>query len=239
MPQSARDFVTTKPLLVFVPYTVADDRRSIAAWRSRLAPEGTRLRIEGDGLHCKLAGRWMDVRLTAALSDADLPPDRETLEALAAAGVLTRSTVVGGRVSSEFPELIAAENLSNLLRVDSSEEFSLLMEASEDLRYAAEDLGFLVLAHDVGSDRSVGLSVFSTGLDLLLSIECDTALGEWTLLLHEGLAWNAALLPREFDAEGLAVLRVDETALPDLCSIIARDIEYRHSPDQPSPEMAM
>jgi hypothetical protein len=179
---AAKEYVSTRPLLVFFPFARAINGDEVdTVWQSRLTFPGTRLRLEQGRLHCLFEDRWHDTRLTAAiyLADAGLPSDKEVLKDLLQGRAILRAHATTDDIDVAPVDLVATSDLLPLLRVDPSYEFATLMSASEDLRYAAEDVGLRVLARDVGQDRCVSLAISTPGGDELLAVECDTSFGAW------------------------------------------------------------
>lgn len=187
MTTTATEFLTTKPLLLFTPCAVPSGR---VAWQSKLAFRGARLRLEEARLYVLGGDGWSQARLTAALPPADigLPKDCDVLFEMQQAGAVERVSPSAETIDVLPVERVAADDALLLLRVDPSCEFALLMEASEDLRIAAEEAGFSISANDVGQDRSVSLAICTPEGEEIVWIGCETTSGRWEVCADEDFA---------------------------------------------------
>jgi hypothetical protein len=241
---AAKEYVSTRPMLVFVPFAMAVRAGTVdTVWQSRLALAGTRLRLEQGRLYCRIAGLWHDARLTAAIDidDASLPSDKVVLDDLLEGGAVKRAPTTGADVDIASVDTVATSGLLPLIRVDQSTEFAVLMTASEELRFAAEQAGLRVLGRDVGEDRTVALSISTPAGDELLHVECDTSFDEWHVATDGMFEVALAFADPEADrcgrlSAGILRSEIDHLCgrlLVTLCEVWQTDYEIR------SQQMAM
>lgn len=223
---AAKEYVSTRPILVFVPFALAINGDKVdTVWQSRLTFPGTRLRLDRRRLHCMIEDRWHDARLTAAihLADDHLHSDKTVLAELLQGGAVVRAPLCSGDFEVASVDVVATSDLLPLIRIDPSYEFAMLMTASEDLRFAAEDAGLRVLGRDVGQDRCVALSISTPGGDEMLLIKCDTSFGEWDVSAGGGFESALAFATPDVDRNGSPLfgsvtIEIQPSELGHLCA---------------------
>jgi hypothetical protein len=221
----AQEYVSTRPLLVFVPLSRIMNGGAVdTVWQSRLTSTGTRLRLERGLLHCRIDDRWYDARLTAAIHFADtrLPSDKAVLVELIDGLAVVPVPVDDADCDVESVDIAVESDLLSLIRIDASTEFAMLMAASEDLRFAAEEAGLRVIGEDIGQDRFVAISISTPVGDELLRVECDTSFGEWHVIADGRFEGALGFANLEADGQG----RMSCRFLPsELESLFARFLE--------------